>query len=93
MKKDSFQKKIITLTTTLVLLVLCPMSVWSQANKFETIAAAAAAGNAEGQFQLGLCYYDGAGVAKNVAQAIEWYRKAASQGHADAQRILRALGL
>ena len=33
-------------------------------------------------------YYNGEGVAKDDAQAVGWYRKAAEQGHAAAQRSL-----
>ena len=46
---------------------------------------AATKGNAEAQFYLGLCYYSGAGVTKNHAEAVKWFRKAAEQGHAIAQ--------
>ena len=33
-------------------------------------------------------YRDGRGVEQNDDQAIYWYRKAADQGHADAQKII-----
>ena len=86
MQKTSFQKKIITLATMLALVMLCPISAWSQASKYET---AAAAGDAEAQYQLGMCYYSdyylGQGVDEDMVQAFEWFRKAAEQGHAGAQ--------
>jgi tetratricopeptide (TPR) repeat protein len=37
------------------------------------------------QCKLGVCYQFGRGVAKDEAEAVKWYRKAAEQGNADAQ--------
>jgi len=37
------------------------------------------------QFNLGFCYYNGIGVAKDDAVAVKWYRKAAEQNFALAQ--------
>jgi TPR repeat protein len=34
----------------------------------------------EAQFNLGRCYQFGRGVAKDEAEALKWYRKAAGQG-------------
>jgi TPR repeat protein len=42
----------------------------------------------EAQFNLGDCYHKGRGVAKDEAEAVEWYRKAAEQGHCVAQNNL-----
>ena len=42
-------------------------------------------GDAEKQFILGSCYYDGAGVKRNPAKAVKWFRMAAEQDNADAQ--------
>ena len=42
-------------------------------------------GNADAQFQLGLCYYAGKGVRKNYTKAATWIRKSAEQGHERAQ--------
>ena len=41
--------------------------------------------DAEEQFQLGEDYQLGRGVPKNGREALEWYRKAADQGHPTAQ--------
>ena len=41
--------------------------------------------NAKAEFLLGTYYYVGAGVEKDFAEAVKWYRKAAEQGHAPAQ--------
>ena len=45
-------------------------------------------GDPEAQYILGLCYYCGDGVPKNISEAAKWYRKAAEQGHAQAQDLL-----
>ena len=47
--------------------------------------AAAEQGNARAQYNLGVCYANGWGVAKDPEQAVYWYRKAAEQGDARAQ--------
>ena len=41
--------------------------------------------DAETQCRIGNCYFEGKGVAKDKAEAVRWYRKAADQGYADAQ--------
>lgn len=46
------------------------------------------AGDATSQFLLGGMYITGSGVTKDDAKAIEWYTKAAEQGHAEAQYYL-----
>jgi TPR repeat protein len=45
----------------------------------------AAKGNARAQFNLGVMYGTGQGVAQDYQEAIRWYRLAAAQGNADAQ--------
>ncbi|MBQ0062898.1 MAG: sel1 repeat family protein [Prevotella sp.] len=49
---------------------------------------AAEQGDADAQYNLGACYYNGYGVTKSYAEAAKWYRKAAEQGDADAQCML-----
>jgi TPR repeat protein len=65
--------------------------------EFAVTKRKAEAGDAEAQFKLGKIYandgfyFDASGVliapiiAKDAAKAVEWYRKAAAQGHAEAQ--------
>jgi TPR repeat protein len=43
------------------------------------------------QFNLGLLYAKGQGVARNYSEAVRWWRKAAEQGQADAQSGLGVL--
>lgn len=45
-------------------------------------------GDAEAQFTLGYRYRYGKKAKKNFAKAIEWYTKAAEQGHSPAQNNL-----
>ena len=48
----------------------------------------AEAGDAKGQYLLGVMYALGDGVPKDAAKAVEWQQKAAAQGNADAQYML-----
>jgi TPR repeat protein len=50
--------------------------------------AAAEAGQAEAQFDLGVLYAQGLGVQRDLTVASDWYRKAADQGNAEAQFAL-----
>ena len=43
------------------------------------------------QYNLGILYGEGLGVAQDFEQAAYWYRKAAEQGHAEAQNNLGAM--
>ncbi len=52
---------------------------------YEQIIQSAYRGNAADQFNLGIMYGNGEGVALDDRQAVYWYRKAADQGYADAQ--------
>ena len=54
----------------------------------EEIKAKAEKGDAQAQFQLGICYFFGKGVATNYTESIEWIRKSADQGFAQAEYIL-----
>ncbi len=48
----------------------------------------AAKGNAAAQFNLGMMYNNGQGVAQDYKEAVSWYRKAATQGDVNAQSNL-----
>ena len=37
---------------------------------------------------MGVCYFNGQGVAEDYTEAVKWLRKAAEQGHAVGQYIL-----
>lgn len=51
----------------------------------EQFAELATAGNAEAQAHYGYMLYQGEGVERNKAAAVDWYRKSAVQGNRDAQ--------
>jgi TPR repeat protein len=55
---------------------------------FREWQAAAEAGHAEAQFDLGLLYAQGLGVKRDLTEAANWYRKAAGQGNAEAEFAL-----
>ena len=46
---------------------------------------AAAQGDAQAQFNIGVMYSNGRGVVQNYAEALKWYKLAAAQGNAYAQ--------
>jgi TPR repeat protein len=46
---------------------------------------AAEQGNAQAQYNLGVCYLYGEGVIKDKSKAVQWFTKAAEQGDARAQ--------
>lgn len=56
----------------------------------ETVAAAEA-GDAAAQFQMGVAYDNGYGVRRDLTEAAKWYERAAEQGHAAAQTSLGSL--
>jgi TPR repeat protein len=45
-------------------------------------------GHAEGQAELGECYFYGRGVTEDAAEAVRWLRKAAERGDSEAQFCL-----
>ena len=64
-----------------------------EAKAVEWYRKAAEQGLAEAQYNLGVMYLNGTGVAKDEAKAVEWYRKAAEQGLAMAQYNLGVMYL
>lgn len=48
-------------------------------------------GNEDAQYALGMLYENGQGSEKDVASAIEWYRKASERGHTEAVKSLDEL--
>lgn len=56
------------------------------------LKAAKIKGDAIAQYNLGVCYYNGNGVAKDQAEAVKWWRKDAEQGHEEAKYELKRLG-
>ena len=54
----------------------------------EIIRQGAEQGDAFAQYELGVCYHKGNGVAKDAIEAVKWWRKAAEKGLAPAQSKL-----
>ncbi len=57
----------------------------------EAVIGFAGYGDADAQFNIGMKYYTGDGIAKDYGKAAEWFRKAADQGHAAGQRYMAQL--
>jgi hypothetical protein len=55
---------------------------------FQEFSQLAKFDNGEDYYSLALHYYNGLGVEKNIDEAIKYFRKAAENGHKDAQAIL-----
>jgi TPR repeat protein len=58
---------------------------------YKEFLASAEEGNADAQFNVALMYERGIGVAKNLEEAVVWYRKSALQGNSAAQFNLGVL--
>ena len=81
------------IVATVGLLALLPLSAAAgmtteEVKAFAETKVMADQGDAQAQSKLGLCYYNGVGVAKDFGQAVAWYRKSAEQGNAKAQSRL-----
>ena len=58
----------------------------------EELVKIAAKGNAVAQYDLGRCYANDYGISQDYAEDVQWYRKAAEQGHAKAIQALKEIG-
>lgn len=67
------------------------MSIDSQAQAFLDYAAQAEQGDAEAQYQTGICYAQGKGVERSYRNAAHYWLKAAKQQHSEAQMYLGTL--
>ena len=56
----------------------------------ESLRQAAEQGDADAQYNLGVMYFEGRSVLKDVAEAARWFRLAAEQGDASAQHSVGA---
>jgi TPR repeat protein len=50
---------------------------------------AAMNGHPAAQYDLGVCHYNGKGVARNRDEAVKWWKLAAEQGYDNAKKALR----
>lgn len=58
----------------------------------ESFTRAAEKGHRESQNELGYLYRTGTGAPADQAKSLEWYRKAADQGHKGAKGALKSMG-
>ena len=72
----------IKIILSLCLLFICAVGFAQTANDYRK---AAEQGDANAQYNLGVCYENGYGVTQDYSHAVYWYRKAAGQGDANAQ--------
>jgi len=61
----------------------------SPEEKFAEVKQKAESGSSKDQLGLGRMYYNGVGVTKDDAKAVEWWQKAAAQGNEAAQEALK----
>jgi len=59
--------------------------ILSFAVNIDELKKSAEQGVVAAQYNLGICYYNGDGVKKDLTEAVKWYRKAADQGDFIAQ--------
>jgi TPR repeat protein len=78
-----------TIFKALFLLVslILTVPVFAQSD-FEAAKARAEAGDVQSQYELGVMYRNGEGVAQNDQEAVKWYRLAAEQGNVLSQNLL-----
>jgi TPR repeat protein len=57
--------------------------------KFKKVYRLAVKGDPEYQYSLGMCYKYGYGVKENKDKALFWFKKAADQGHKQADRVYK----
>src|SRR3989304_2531361 len=88
MKVNRLMLKVLLLLLSAAAFELLAHPTEAERKKFVEIKAKAEKGDAEAQNNLGVCYEKGKGVAKDSAEALKWYRKAAGQNDANAQSNL-----
>ena len=79
---------IVRITVAVAARCLAMLSSPTPPRALADMCARGEAGDAEAQFTLGFIYDFGVGVQEDDAEAVAWYRKAATQGHATAQNNL-----
>ena len=73
---------------TLFLLFACVSTFASAQLNIQQLKACAKEGDKDCQLALGISYYTGQGINKDLTQAAVWLEKAAAQGSADAQTMI-----
>ncbi|HEY8555053.1 MAG TPA: hypothetical protein VIL43_11000 [Burkholderiales bacterium] len=68
-----------------------PAAIATETASLEALRAAAASGDADAQYELGILYEFGYHLPDHKVHAYAWYARAAAQGHASAARRLDRL--
>jgi len=79
------------LTKLIILPIILVGNMITNAQTFKAYKAKAEQGYAQAQGSLGVCYYEGDGVAMNKTKAVEWFQKAAEQGCIQAKEVLESI--
>lgn len=79
------------LTKLIILPIILIGNMITNAQTFKAYKAKAEQGYAQAQGSLGVCYYEGDGVAMNKTKAVEWFQKAAEQGCIQAKEVLESI--
>ena len=69
------------LRLTTLLIYLMSLTSLLNAADINNLKMLANQGDKEAQYNLGYCYEYGEGVGKDLREAVNWYTKAANQGH------------
>ena len=64
----------------------------NQKQAFSWFTKAAKAGNASGQFNVGISYLNGYGTSKDRSKALDWFQNAVAQGHEHAIEAMKQFG-
>ena len=79
------------LTKLIILPIILVGNMITNAQTFKAYKAKAEQGYAQAQGSLGVCYYEGDGVAMNKTTAVESFQKAAEQGCIQAKEVLESI--
>jgi len=78
----------VVISLVFCLLISGVQSVYATDADFKKLQGQAVVGDSNAQYELAEYYYKGDGVRKDYDAAYAWYKKAADQGHAEAQHQL-----
>lgn len=88
MRTIFFSAAVMMLAASAAFAAEVPASKPASKTDFETLKKSAEKGDAQAQFDLGQCYFNGQGADRDLIQAFEWFAKSAGQGHVKAQYAL-----
>lgn len=59
----------------------------------ESLQTLAEQGDVEAMYQIGNCYQNGEGVEQDIEKAVEWWQRAAKEGHKKASELVKKINL